>query len=157
MPNCISKPLLGAPSTHDAFWALVFSLIQAHTLSWCAHALGLHAHTSGPCPCFSPHSQGSILSLFPHCTTAGHTLCQPGLCRHLQQHSVFSTHSFPPPGAARQGEWKLVGTDNACIILTTMAWLNLSVCAHPSCFLPSGLKDLPSEALVSSMATWDRQ
>lgn len=52
---------------HDAFWAPAFCLSQAHTLSWRAHRLGLHAHTSGPCPSLSPHSQGSILPVFPHC------------------------------------------------------------------------------------------
>lgn len=76
-------------------------------------------------PLSQPTFPGEHSPLFLHCSTVGHTLGQPELCGHLQ-------HPLPPPGAARQGEWKMVGADNVCITHTMMmAWLNSSVCTHP--------------------------
>lgn len=145
----LRTPLGCSIHPHDAFWAPTLCLSQAHTLSWPAHALGLHAHTSGPCPCLSPHSQGSILPpapSLPHCFCSCASLGSVG----ISSNSVFFTHPLPPPGAARQGGWKLVGADkaNVCITSTMRRPGSTLLCVCPSWLVLSDLKDLLSEVPV---------
>lgn len=102
VPNCISKPLLGAPCTPGCFLGSGFLPEPSP-----------HPVLACPCP-GAPRSHLRVLPLSqptfpgehspPVPLTAGHTLCLPALCGHLEQHSVFSTHPSPPPGAAIPSE-----------------------------------------------------